>query len=196
MLPSERIETIMTDSVLSIDASERVSEVLRYFSTYPIHHLPVVDGSRVIGMLSTADVMKLEHYLPRSGGDASEFLDQRMNVRSLLRGAAITIQRSGTVMQAASLMARHGIHSLAVVDEHDNLVGIVTTTDIMSGMLSGSAAAGHDAPAVEHAQRRLKDLEELLRLTERYLAAGQDVQLHARLTRAVEQLGSASAAVI
>jgi CBS domain-containing membrane protein len=196
MLPSERIETIMTESVLSIDASQGVSEVLRYFSTYPIHHLPVVEGSRVIGMVSTADVMKLEHYLPRSGGDSREFLDQRLNARSLVRGEAITIRRSGNISQAASLMAKRGIHSLAVVDEHDNLVGIVTTTDIMSAMLSGSTVAGHEAPGVEHAQRRLQDLEELLRLTERYLTAGQDVQLHARLTRAVEQLRSASAVVM
>jgi predicted transcriptional regulator len=193
MLPSERIETIMTEAVLSISHTEGASEVLRYFASYPIHHLPVVDGSRVVGMLSTADVMKLEYMLPRSGGHTNDYLDQRMKAGSLLRGPAITIRTNQTLDEAANLMARHAIHALAVVNAQDNLVGIVTTTDIISSVLQASTAADNTA-AMVHLRQRVRDLEEVLRLTERYLSAGQDEQLHAALTLAIARLRSGTEA--
>lgn len=190
MLPTERIETIMTEAVLSIDEQQGASEVLRYFSTYPIHHLPVVNGSKVVGMLSTADVMKLEHMLPRGAGNASQYLDQKMKAGGLVRRAPVTIRASQSIEEAAGLMAKHAVHALAVVDAEDNLVGIATTTDIMQAKLRG-ASDSPGAPALEHMRLRLHDLEELLRLTERYLATGQDEQLHSQLIRIVERLRSA-----
>jgi predicted transcriptional regulator len=37
-----RIRHIMTQAVLSVSVSEPVTEVLRLFANYPVHHLPVV----------------------------------------------------------------------------------------------------------------------------------------------------------
>jgi predicted transcriptional regulator len=195
MLPNERVDTIMTESVLSIDAQQGASEMLRYFSTYPIHHLPVVNGPQVVGMLSTADVLKLEHMLPRTGGDSSQYLDQRLKVGSLVRRAPVTIRTSQSIEEAARLMASHAIHALAVVNPQDALVGIVTTTDIMCARLRSAAPESPNAAALEHMQARLHDLEELLRLTERYLATGQEETLHAQLLRAVERLRSVETVV-
>ena len=188
MLSNERVQTIMTEAVLSIDQHAGASEVLRYFATYPIHHLPVVDGSTVVGMLSTADVMKLEHMLPRAGGNAHDYLDQRLKAGALVRGAPVTIRANQSIEEAAMLMARKAIHALAVVDAQDHLLGIVTTTDIMSAQLGAASPAAVAAPALEQMQQRLQGLEEVLRLTERYLATGQDEQLHAQLTLAVNRL--------
>jgi len=42
----------MTEAVLSIDIGESAGEVLRLFAGYPIHHLPVLKGHKVVGMLS------------------------------------------------------------------------------------------------------------------------------------------------
>jgi CBS-domain-containing membrane protein len=195
MLPSERIETIMTEAVLSIGQHEGASAVLDHFSSCPIHHLPVVEGPRVVGMLSTADVMKLEHMLPRKGAPARELLDQRLKVRDLLRRAVITIRASQCIEEAATLMAQRGIHALPVVNDRDHLVGIVTTTDIMGAFLG--APARQDQPGIaDHLRQRLKDLEEVLRLTERYLNAGQDEQLHAQLVSLIARIGNQGTTVV
>jgi CBS domain-containing protein len=184
----------MTEPVLSIDEQAGASEMLRYFATYPIHHLPVVNGSKVVGMLSTADVLKLEHMLPRAGGSASQYLDERLKVGGLVRRAPVTIRASQSLEEAAVLMASRAIHALPVVDAQDNLVGIVTTTDIMCAKLRSNPDSS-SAPALEHMRTRLQNLEELLRLTERYLATGQEETLHTQLLRTVEQLRSAAAVV-
>jgi len=187
-----RVADVMTTAVLSVEKQVGAGEVLRHFREYPIHHLPVVEGPRVVGLLSSADIMKLEHMLPRGGADPLAWLNQRMKAADLVRRAVITVSVDSTIAVAAERMAQHGIHALPVVDSADHLVGIITTTDIMAALLARSP---DDADAVaDHLSTRVRELEELLRLVQRYLAAGQDEQLHARLTVLAERLGTAAPA--
>jgi CBS domain-containing protein len=155
--PEDRVSLLMTEAVLSVGVDEPAGEVLRLFGGYPVHHLPVVRGREVVGMLSSADVMKLEFFLPRRDTAAHDYLNQRMTVAALVRRPAITILADQTIEQAAELMARHGIHALPVVDAQQHLLGIVTTTDLIAAALRGATAqaaaaggAGADAgPTVE-----------------------------------------------
>lgn len=142
MRPEDRVSLLMTEAVLSVGADEPAGEVLRLFAGYPVHHLPVLRGREVVGMLSSADVMKLEFFLPKRDNPAHDYLNQRMTVAALVRRPAITILADQTVEQAAELMARHGIHALPVVDAHQQLLGIVTTTDLIAAALKVALAAG------------------------------------------------------
>jgi CBS domain-containing protein len=147
MIANQRVGRVMTEEVLSIDVEESAGAVLRLFAGYPLHHLPVLNGQKVVGMLSSADVMKLEAFLPKSGVPADEYLDRRISIRSLLRAPVITIGPQQTLIEAARLMASHGFHALPVVDAQEHLLGIITTTDIMHAALQVSATAPATAPA-------------------------------------------------
>ena len=70
MRPEEPISRIMTETVVVIEADRPVSEALECFLQYPIHHLPVVRAGRLVGMLSSADLMKLEFFAPKGGASA------------------------------------------------------------------------------------------------------------------------------
>jgi CBS-domain-containing membrane protein len=150
MRPEDRISLWMTEAVLSIGVDEPAGEVLRLFAGYPVHHLPVLRGRQVVGMLSSADVMKLELFLPKHDNAAHDYLNQRMTVAALMRRPAITILADQSVERAAELMARHAIHALPVVDAEQQLLGIVTTTDLIAAALRAAptpGAAGDAAPA-------------------------------------------------
>jgi hypothetical protein len=56
--------------------------------------------------------------------------------------SVIKIQPHQPLTDAADLMASHGIHALPVVDTQDQLLGIVTTTDIMNATLQPVARVG------------------------------------------------------
>lgn len=186
---TQRVADVMTTAVLSVEKTTGAGEVLRHFRDYPIHHLPVMEGPRVVGLLSSADIMKLEHMLPRGAADPLGWLNQRMQAVDLARRAVITCRADTTLAEAAAQMARAGIHALPVVDATDHLLGIVTTTDLLAALI---ASQQQDTGAVaDHMHTRLRELEELLRLVQRYLAAGQDEQLHARLTVLAGKLSAA-----
>ena len=122
-------------AALSIDVEESAGVMLRLFAGYPIHHLPVVRGRKVVGMLSSADVMKLDSFRPKSGVPSNDYLTH-INVADLMTKPAITIRPHQPLSDAAYLMASHGIHALPVVDADEQLLGILTTTDIIAATLS------------------------------------------------------------
>jgi CBS domain-containing protein len=184
------VQDVMSSAVLAVERSAGAGEVLRHFREYPIHHLPVVEGPRVVGLLSSSDMMKLEHMLPHGAADPLAWLNQRLKAADLVRRAVITISADSTIAVAAERMAQQGIHALPVVNSADHLVGIITTTDIMAALLD--SPQGDTAAVVGHLGGRVRELEELLRLVQRYLATGQDERLHARLTVLVDKLGTAA----
>jgi CBS domain-containing protein len=137
-MQNERVRHIMTAEVRSIDVGESITEAMRLFASYPVHHLPVVDGARLRGILSTADMLKLEYFLPKSGAQASAaLLNNRFKIEKLMRSPVFTAALDDTIADAALCMVTHAVHALPVVNESNNLLGIVTTTDIMQALLHG-----------------------------------------------------------
>ena len=137
-MQQERIQRIMSEAVLSIGVHEPVAEALRLFADYPLHHLPVVDDSGLVGMLSSADMLKLEHFIPRlDSPTAATLLNERFRIDAMMRRPVISAKPDDTIADAATAMATHGVHALPVVNEVNHLVGIVTTTDIVAALLHG-----------------------------------------------------------
>jgi CBS domain-containing protein len=134
MYATERVDRLMS-AALSIDVEDSAGAMLRLFATYPIHHVPVVSGRKVVGMLSSADIMKLETFRPKTGVPSNDYLAQ-VNVADLMSKPAVTIRPYQSLSDAAHLMASHGIHALPVVDAEEQLLGILTTTDIIAATLS------------------------------------------------------------
>jgi CBS domain-containing protein len=137
----------MTETVVVIDAERPVSEVLDCFFQYPIHHLPVVRNGRLTGMLSSADVMKLEFFVPKATVDRAQFLDERMTIERLMRSPVLSLRPHVGVGEAAERMMKAGVHAAAVVDDVERVIGILTTSDVIQGLLHGSPRRGPDGEA-------------------------------------------------
>ena len=177
MYATQHVDRVMS-AAFSIDVEESAGAMLRLFAEYPIHHLPVVSGRRVVGMLRSADVMKLEALRPKTGTPSNEYLSQ-VGVAALMSKSVITIRPHELLIDAARLMASHGIHALPVVDSQEELLGIVTTTDIMTATLQPvaqtrvlpSTAAGARAIGLSGPQ-----FDQAIAAAKNAVAAGQDPQ--------------------
>lgn len=142
MRPDEPVSRIMTEAVVVIEVDRPVSEVLDCFFQYPIHHLPVVRAGRLAGMLSSADVMKLECLLPKSATDRASYLDQRLTIEQLMRTPVLSLRANASLGDAAEQLINAGVHAAPIVDEDERVLGIVTTTDIMHSVLRGPPRRG------------------------------------------------------
>ena len=179
MTADERVDRYMTEAVLSVDIDEPAGEVLRLLAGYPVHHLPVVRGEKVVGMLSAADISKLESFLPRSGEARAEYLSRHMQIATMMHKPPVTVRPQTTLLEAARIMVSNAVHALPVVDEQERLLGIITTTDIMHAALEPHAPAppSEAAPAATartEAQLSPAQFEHALATAKAAVAAGQD----------------------
>ncbi|HEX9207877.1 MAG TPA: CBS domain-containing protein [Steroidobacteraceae bacterium] len=142
MRPEEPVARIMTETVVVIDADRPVSEALDCFQQYPIHHLPVVRDRRLVGMLSSADLIKLEFFAPKSAVDRARFLDERFRIDQIMRTPVTSRRPSASVEEVSELIIDSGVHAVPIVDESEQVIGIVSTTDIIRSLLRGPPRRG------------------------------------------------------
>jgi CBS domain-containing protein/nucleotide-binding universal stress UspA family protein len=83
-----------------------------------VRHLPVVDGSRLVGMLSDRDVQPHIGYLVQT------------RVNAAMTPNPTTVSPDVAIADAARQMLGRSVRALPVVDG-ERLVGIVTSTDIL-----------------------------------------------------------------
>jgi CBS domain-containing membrane protein len=120
MKRDEPIETVMSTNVITVNVNEEQSEVRRLMSDEELHHVPVVSGKQLVGMLSVTDLVQ-----PRVS------TDHEPTIAKLMKTDLVTLRRSDTVRDAARHLRAGQFHALPVVDEQGDLVGIVTSTDLI-----------------------------------------------------------------
>lgn len=151
MRAEEPLSRIMTEAVVVIEVERRISEALDCFFQYPIHHLPVVRDGKLVGMLSSADLKKLESFVPKSAGDRAAYLDQRFRIDQLMSAPVTSFKPHQSLAEAANVLVEAGVHAIPVVDDAEHVIGIVSTSDIISAFLHGPPRKG-DLPKVRVAQ--------------------------------------------
>jgi CBS domain-containing protein len=108
--------------VATIGADNRVSEAVASLGERRIGALPVVEGDRIVGIMSERDVI----YCLRDHG--AEVLD--WPVSRVMTSPAITAEPATPVLSALALMTERRIRHLPVA-EGGRLIGIVSIGDLV-----------------------------------------------------------------
>lgn len=136
MKRNEPIKTIMTAETTSVNVTQKLSDVRRLMLDNQIHHIPVLSGRRLVGLLSATDIVRLS--FSAYGADAraiDAMLDHEFSIDKVMKTDLVTLPATGTVRDAAEQLRKGEFHSLPVVDDDGNLVGIVTSTDLIRYLL-------------------------------------------------------------
>jgi tRNA nucleotidyltransferase (CCA-adding enzyme) len=115
------VSDLMTQDVISVEADEPLAVAQLLWSRYHLQHLPVMDGGRPVGVLSRAEALAA---LKRA--DENEIV-----VRDLMVMQSEQVRPGTPLRHAATLMLKHQIRSLAVMDEGGQLVGVLTDEDLL-----------------------------------------------------------------
>ena len=128
----QSISTVMTTDVVSIDLDQPLSEAYRALKGAPYHHIPVLDGDRPVGMISSSVVLKLVYVVVGSSDKMlTSMLDHQFTIEDAMTPPLVTLPESATVHDAAELLSDGKRHSVLIIDTVGLLVGIVTTTDLV-----------------------------------------------------------------
>ena len=135
MSTEKSISTIMTVSPVVGNASNKFSQLLRLFTEFPVHHLPIVDDdNKLIGIISTNDLPKTLLALcnrPKPVNLTLDVLDQEISITELMTRNPVSISSNAPISSAMKIFAQHKFTALPVVDE-GVLLGILSLKDVMT----------------------------------------------------------------
>ncbi|ESU27863.1 hypothetical protein FSS13T_03440 [Flavobacterium saliperosum S13] len=106
------------------------------FKEHKIRHIPVVSGSKILGILSYTDLLRISYV--DAADDEDEVVDvtvyNMFTIEQVMSKHLVTITPETTIKEAAEILASKEFHALPVC-KGGLLVGIVTTTDLIRYLL-------------------------------------------------------------
>ena len=120
----------MTPDPITITPQTTLPEAHRMMLQYNIRRLPVVNKSKLMGIVTMNDIREAQasDFTMLSVIELNSLLD-RLPAKEFMAYEPITISPEATIREAAQLMLHHKIGGVLVV-ENDELVGIITETDL------------------------------------------------------------------
>ncbi len=125
------VEKWMTKHVVTTSPTMSLPEADRLMTERDIRRLPVVNGQRLVGIITQSDIRetKLSSVEALNIWHLNYSLSQ-LTIESIMTKNPLTISAHAPIREAAQLMQEKQISSLPVVGDNDDLVGIITESDI------------------------------------------------------------------
>ncbi len=118
------VSEIMSSCLKCLFVADSVQKAVTMFQANRINHLPVTSNKKIVGMLSSTDV---KHCVKQHSMDKT--------VEEFMTHEVVCVQHNTSIYDTAVLFVKHPFHAMPVLS-NDDVVGIVTTTDIVKYFLN------------------------------------------------------------
>jgi acetoin utilization protein AcuB len=143
MLVKER----MKRDPVTVKKDDSFRYALKLIRKEGIRHLPVLDGKKVVGIITDRD-LRQSAPSPATTLEVHElnYLLERLKVEAIMTKKVITVAPDSSLLEAAKLLLAHKIGCLPVV-EQEELVGIITEGDMLRALVDLVQRAAGDPTA-------------------------------------------------
>lgn len=132
MRKNEPINHIMSTEIQAVQQGQNLSDVYQIMSQSGVHHVPILNAKQLVGIISFTDMMQLNFNGQGFNQNGfAEMIDQQFKIIDIMSRDLTTLQGHQSVRDAVHLLADGGFHSLPVVDDQQQLIGMVTSTDLI-----------------------------------------------------------------
>ena len=121
---SNRIASIMNKDLLTMPVDSNIYSVARKMSECRVNSIFLTsndDEKKIIGIITQTDLTRKIC--------ATDQLSSKVNAKSII-SALITVDKNATIFDAVQIMTRKGIKHLAIKSDADEIVGIISATDL------------------------------------------------------------------
>lgn len=123
-----KVNDWMTSEVITVNPEDSIQSAWNKILTNHIRQLPVVVNSKVVGIVSRTDLLRrLTDWLE----DENE---GEVKVREVMTLDPTCVRSDAPIERAASRLYKNRLSCLPVVDERDEIVGILSKTDLFRAM--------------------------------------------------------------
>jgi tRNA nucleotidyltransferase (CCA-adding enzyme) len=118
--PMTRVADLMSYGVQTVQADQKIVEVIQQLRRIGHEGYPVMEDGRVVGLLTRRDADRaLEHGL------------KDLRIRDIMTSGEITLKPDDTVSRLEQVMVESDWGQIPVIDDDGVLLGIVTRTDLI-----------------------------------------------------------------
>jgi CBS domain-containing protein len=137
-----QVQDLMTHHVLTLRPLDNLRQAEALLRRGSVRHLPVVEGERLVGLVTHRDLLAAAARGPAAPG---------VSALDVMTRDVTTVRPEAPLSEALQLMLRNKFGCLPVVDARGALVGILTDSDLvrfcgelLSGMDRRDAAAEYE----------------------------------------------------
>jgi len=124
-----QIKDIMTKRVYTVEAEASAEEAAWGLTRRHIGGAPARDGAgNLVGVLSSSDLINPE---------LAQWIRGERTVGDLMNPDVISLYAEDPAMAAVTEMAKRDIHRIVVLDQENQLAGIVTPMDVLRALANG-----------------------------------------------------------
>jgi len=132
-----KVKDWMSKKVVTVEPTTSVKKAYGLMKQNGFHHLPVVKGDRVVGIVTDRDLRR-----PDISDIFKEWaelyrLNDDIHVEDVMATPVVTVTPETDLLAAASILIEKKFNALPVVDGQGRLCGIITTVDFLKGMIRG-----------------------------------------------------------
>ena len=122
----------MTQNAVSVQMDASLQEIGEIFKNNRFHHLPVLDGKKLVGVLSDKDYLKaVSPYIGKASEDQSARQSLFQRAHQIMSRNVITQPMGTSIENAASILLEKSVSCLLIVTADGDLAGLVTWKDIL-----------------------------------------------------------------
>ncbi len=129
------VKNFMTNDPIVIAPQASISYAVDLLKTHGLKRLPVVEKSKLVGLVTEADLLKA---LPSQATALSKheinYLTSKITISEIMTRNLITTTSDSTAEEAVMLMRQHDVGCLPVLDSNKKLVGIITESNVFEAL--------------------------------------------------------------
>jgi acetoin utilization protein AcuB len=130
------ISDIMTTKVISISSTTTVAEARRIMEEHKIRRLPVIDNSKLVGVISKDGLDKMgPSQLTTFSVHEIVYLLNKITVKEIMKRDVVTVSPSATIEEAVAKAQAQKVGFL-IIEENEKVIGVATTNDIFLGIFN------------------------------------------------------------
>ena len=128
------VEKVMTRAPHTLESNRSVGAVLGLMREYGVSHVPVMEGGKLVGMVSIDDILE-NIYWPQRRQTLGDIVGEKIEtvgiaVKGIMASPVITVDPKMSLQKAEQQMHEHDVDCLPVVSG-ERLVGVVTKLDFL-----------------------------------------------------------------
>ncbi|MEZ4726016.1 MAG: CBS domain-containing protein [Caldilineaceae bacterium] len=128
----------MTTPAITLTPDTPFQEGLRLMREHKIRRIPMVDvHQKLVGIVAERDLLHAE---PSPATSLSvwemNYLLWKLKLGDVMTKKVIAVTPLTTLQDAASLMIKHKIGGLPVIDANEHVIGVITETDIFKALVA------------------------------------------------------------